>query len=115
MSLATLLNVPPADDHRAFDEFSFSNQDSHNRIVTAIGVQKNIVLSIYVVDPMPLDAMGVWLVNHQQMHNDMNGVTGVAGNDLTSVDWNNEQEKAYWMELHWSEHQQNEQILGLGG
>lgn len=114
MSLATLLNVPAADDRNAFDEFSFSNQDSHNRIISAIFTQKGTSLAVYVVDPMPLEDIGVWLRNHQQMHNDMNGVTGVAGNDLTSVDWNDDQEKAYWMELHWSEHQQNEQILGIG-
>lgn len=114
MSLATLLNVPPANDQSAFDEFSFSNQDSHNRIVNAIYGQMSTTLSIYVLDPMPFEDIDVWLRNHQQMHNDMNGVTGVAGNDLTSVDWTNDQEKAYWVELHWAEHQQNEKKLGIG-
>lgn len=116
MSLATLLNIP-ADihDQEAFDQFSFSNQNSHNKIVAAILAQHDTTLSIYVLDPMPLHDPGVWLQNHQQAHNDFNSITGVPGNDLTSVDWNNEQEKAYWMELHWSEHQQNEQILGITG
>ena len=113
MSLANLLNVPAPNDENAFHEFSFSNQDSHNRIVNAIYGQKGTSLSIYVLDPMPFFDMGVWLRNHQQMHNDMNGVTGIAGNDLSSVDFNDPEQAAYWMQLHWSEHQQNEQLLGL--
>ena len=114
MSLATLLNIPGEDDQNTFDEFSFSNQDSHNRIIRAIGDQNGVTLQVYIVDPMPLADLGAWFRNHQQMHNDMNGVTGVSGNDLSSVDWKDEQAKAYWISLHWSEHQQNEQKLGIG-
>lgn len=113
MSLATLQNEPSTHDEATFAEFSFSNQDSHNKIVNAVFSQKGISLPIYTLDPIPLFDMGVWLRNHQQMHNDMNGVTGVSGNDLSSVDWNNEEQKSYWMQLHWAEHQQNEQALGI--
>jgi hypothetical protein len=113
MSLAVLANIPDPRDENTFHEFSFSNQNSHTRIVTAIGVQKKISLSIYVLDPMPWFDIGVWLANHQQMHDDMNGVSGVSGVDLTSVDWTNEEQAVNWIRLHWSEHQQNEQILGI--
>jgi hypothetical protein len=117
MSLATLFNVPTGTgDQTAFDEFSFSNQDSHNKIIAAIFAQKNITLTIYQVDPMVFEG-DVWLgsLDHQAMHNDMNGVTGVLGNDWTSVDWNDPQQASYFHQLHGAEHQQNEQILGITG
>ena len=114
MSLANLLNVPNPNSENDFAEFSFSNQDSHNRIVNAAYAQKNVQLSVYVLDPMPFFSVGVWLQNHQQMHNDMNGVSGVAGNDLTSVDFSDPEQASYWMQLHWSEHQANEQFFGIG-
>ena len=113
MSLAVLANIPDPNDERTFDLFSFSNQDSHIRIANAAFAQKSTSLSIYVLDPMPFPDLGAWLANHQQMHNDMNGISGVQGVDLTSVDWTDEEQRVNWTRLHWAEHQQNEQFWGI--
>lgn len=113
MSLANLLNIPNISDQNGFNEFSFSNQDSHVKIANAIFTQHSASLAVYTLDPIPFHDVGAWLRNHQQMHNDMNSVTGVVGNDLSAVDWNDPEQSAYWAQLHWSEHQQNEQILRI--
>jgi hypothetical protein len=115
MSLATLLNIPSAQRENTFHEFSFSNQDSHVRIINAVFAKMGTALPLYVMDPMPLWDLGIWFRNHQQAHNDMNAATGVAGNDLSSVDWRDPQQAAYWIELHWNEHLRNEMKLGLIG
>lgn len=113
MSLATLINIPHPNDPNGFAEFSFSNQDSHVKITNAIFEQHSVSLAVYTLDPVPFYDVGAWLRNHQQMHNDMNSVTGVVGSDLSVVDWNDPEQSAYWIQLHWSEHQQNEQLLRI--
>lgn len=112
MSLATLFNVPNANDSTTFSEFSFSNMDQHIIVTNAISAQKEIRIPLYPLDPMPFFDMGVWLRNHQQWHNNINGILGVNGFDLTSVDFNNQEEAESWTRNHASEHQQWSNILG---
>lgn len=112
MSLASLLNIPATDDVRSFDEFSFSNADQHFIVTRAIAAQKSINLPYYVIDPMPFSDIGVWLYEHQQWHNNINGILGVAGLDFTSVDFSNEEQAASWIRLHFSEHLSWAQKLG---
>jgi hypothetical protein len=112
MSLASLLNIPPASDQRAFEEFSFSNADQHLVVTRAIAAQKGISLPYYVIDPMPFFSMGVWLYTHQQWHNNINGVLGVAGLDFTSVDFSNYEQAASFIRLHFQEHLTWSQKLG---
>jgi len=115
MSLADLANIPDPNNLNSFHQFSFSDQDSHRKIIAAIFAQKGITLSLYVVDPMPFSDIGQWFAAEYQMHADMNRVTGVAGSDLSYVDFRNPEQWATWIRLHWSEHQQNENILRILG
>jgi len=112
VSLATLANIPDPNNLTSFWQFAFSDMDSHIKIANAIYTQKGILLPLYILDPMPpLDQIQTWLSNEFQLHVDMNGVTGVPGNDLSRVDIHNPEQWATWIRLHWYEHQQNEQIL----
>lgn len=112
MGLANLANVPRTPQE--FAVFSFSNQDEHFKTAQAILAQKNVTLPIYPVDPINFDALGIWLQNHQQMHNAMNGLLNTSGSDLTAVDFRNPEQVAAWIELHFAEHQRWVQILGTG-
>ena len=80
--LANLYNV--FNDIKGMQQFSFSNADLHTRQNAAILAQHGVDLSSYVLDPIPLEtALPNWLQTHQEIHNQVNQVLGIAGNDLT--------------------------------
>ena len=102
MALSTLYNIPSDDE--TFNIFSFANSDEHTKIASIIASQYSVSVPFYVLDPMPLQNMGAWLLQHQILHNLMNSVSGGESNDLTSVDFNDEDQRAEWFWLHAQEH-----------
>lgn len=111
MSLPTLSNIPQTE--QAFAEFSFSNYDEHRKIYAAIQRDFAISLQEYIIEPLPLFDFSNWAYRHQLMHNLQNQVLGIAGNDLTSVDFSKPDQLAAFIWLHASEHYQAANILGL--
>ena len=112
MSLAVLFNIPESAED--FLTFSFHNQDQHALIVRAVFTNRGIRLPLYLMDPIPPSDPGDWLRTHQQAHNDFNGVLGIDGVDLTSVDFNDPEQLASWSRLHGEEHRQAADILRIG-
>jgi hypothetical protein len=113
MSIANLLNIPNKEDVHSFDFFSFSNMDQHRIVTEAILAKHNVGIELYPLDPIPFFALPDWLRLHQQSHNAINGVLGVDGVDLTSVDFQDEAEIGAWLRLHENEHVQWAERLGL--
>ncbi len=101
--IATLFNI--FNDAQGLNQFSFANADEHLRINEAIVARNGPALSYYVLDPIPTgpDAK-TWLRTHQDIHNQMNAVLGLAGNDLSEVDFNDPDQVASWIWLHAQEH-----------
>ena len=111
MSLANLFNAPDADED--FLVWSFSNQDQHNRIVTAIAAQKKVDIPQFPLDPITMDDFPGWARQHQEAHNNFTQILGIGGVDLTDVDLKDPGELAAWIRLHAEEHRQAAQILGI--
>jgi hypothetical protein len=111
MSLATLFNVP--DDEQTLLVFGFSNMDHHRLIASAIATQKNVTLPLFPLDPLPTFNMTAWAQSHQQMHVDFTSALGIAGVDLSDVDFKDPAQLSAWVILHAAEHQQADAILGL--
>jgi hypothetical protein len=44
----------------------------------------------------------------------MDSILGIAGNDLSDVDWSNPDQLESWVWLHAQEHYRAETILGIG-
>lgn len=109
--LANVANIPFDED--SFFEWSFSNQDEHLKIADSILRKTGTSIQRYILDPIPLNNPGVWLYNHQAAHNVQNGILGITGNDLTSVDFNSPEQVADFVWLHFTEHYQAAQKLGL--
>lgn len=110
--LANLYNV--FNDIKGMQQFSFSNADLHTRQNAAILAQYGVDLSSYVLDPIPLEtALPNWLQTHQEIHNQVNQVLGIAGNDLTDVDFSKPDQVSSWIWLHAQEHLQASNKLGL--
>lgn len=110
--LPLLLNTPQ--NARDFDIFSFINADNHAEIIRQIAIKGQVNLAIFPLDPIPLKDTRIWLEQHQQMHNDMNAFLGTSGSDLADVDFNDKEQLVSWIQLHFVEHLNASNILGLG-
>ena len=109
--LANLYN--PFTDQKSLDQFSFNNLDEHRKIVSAARVRYNVSLPLYVIDPLPQWDFPAWAYRHQFMHNAQNQLLGIAGNDLTTLDFSRQDEIDSWIALHAQEHYQANSILGI--
>lgn len=103
MMLAQLLSPAKGDDD--FNQWAYVHYQDHVEIKQAIQKQKNFNVQIQEIDEINWDDVYGWLERHQLMHNDFNGILDLGGNDLTSVDFQNEGQRQTWMWLNFREHQ----------
>jgi len=109
--LATLFNV--FTDAQGLHQFAFANADQH-RLQTARLREYGVDLTDYILDPIPQgEDLETWLQVHQQAHLQVNTVLGIAGNDLSDVDFKNPDQVASWVWLHAQEHRQAAEKLGI--
>lgn len=94
--------------------WSFANAAQHRDINRIIFETTGDILPDFVLDPFDPNDMNAWLYQHQVMHNAQNAVLGIAGFNLTELDWNNPAELGSWLWNHGQEHFQAAQILELG-
>ena len=114
MSLAGLWNVPANESQLA--QWSFDNAAQHADIIRVIFKNTGKQLDSYVIDPFDAaspEQMGAWLYQHQTMHQQMDAILGIAGYDLTEVNFLDQSMLGGWIQAHALEHQQAAQILGL--
>jgi len=111
MGLASIANVP--DDQNAMNQWAFSHMAHHRDIIAAIRNRFNIILPEYILDPLDPNDLGTWGYQHQIMHNQMDTVLGIAGNDLVDVSWKDKGERSVWIDLNFREHLQANAILGV--
>lgn len=110
--LADLANVPSTDEERA--QWSFAHMAHHRDIAQRIYSLVKIALPEYILDPVDPNDVGQWEYQHQLMHDDQNELLGIAGQDLTGIDWKNSNELAAWVQLNFNEHYQASAILEVG-
>ena len=111
MAVSDLLNRPHDDATWAL--WSFHHRDSHKRILQSIQAQAGLILTEFVLEPITAGDITGFLQRNQQMHLEMDSVTGVSTNNLQDVDFKNSEQFTGWLFLHWSEHNDVERILGL--
>ena len=111
MGLANLFNMPESDED--FLVWSFSNQEQHAAIVSAIATQRKIFLNLFPMDPMPMHDLLAWAEIHQEQHNLENAVLGIAGVDLTDINFRDPGQLSAWLRLHGNEHMRAAAILGI--
>lgn len=108
-----LLYVRPTspDEWRAW---SFNHAANHYDFIFAAAQQKNQNLSQYILDPMDPDNLGMWLYQHQEMHNQINAVLATSGFDLLGLDWDDASQFQEWLRLNGDEHIRLSAALGVG-
>jgi hypothetical protein len=110
--LANLANVPSTDEERA--QWSFAHMAHHRDIAEKIYVLVKIALPEYIIDPIDPNDVGQWEYQHQLMHDNQNQLLGIEGQDLTGVDWKNQNVLTAWIQLNFNEHYQASNILEIG-
>lgn len=111
-AVAGLYNVPGTPSE--WSQWAFINMAHHRDIFRLIYAQQSILLPEFILDPLNPDDPGVWLYQHQRMHEDQNEALGIDGYNLVDVDLSDPEELAGWIYLHSSEHLQAANILGIG-
>lgn len=111
-AIAALYNVPG--DDNSLSEWAFAHAAHHHDIVRRIFELAELRLDEYVLDPFNRNDMQPWLYQHQQMHNQMDFLLGIAGFDLLDVDFKDRNEMAGWIFLNAQEHYQAANLLEIG-
>ncbi len=110
--LANLANVPVSDQERS--EWAFAHMVHHRDIAERIYVLTKLALPEYILDPIDPNDTGTWEYQHQLMHDNQNQLLGIDGQDLTGLDWKDQNLLAAWVQLNFVEHYQASAILEVG-
>jgi hypothetical protein len=109
MALATLAVGFDRSDISGFFIWSQAHAGHHTNCIVAATSQKfGSNFSNYILDPFdPTDPVGLerWLTNHQIMHQAMDIALSLPLNDLSELDWNDEDSVYTWFTQNFSEHQ----------
>lgn len=100
---ALLFNAPA--DETSLSEYSAVHQADHFEITRQL-FQKLGIATIHQppLDPIPMFDLLGWLMNHQLLHNELNGYLGTPGFDLTSVDFRDRTQFLIWSRYNALEH-----------
>lgn len=109
--IENLLNIPRSEQD--WNIWAFNHRDHHDLIRKAIVQNGGPNLPEYQLDPINFGDVKSWLERNQQTHDDMNGVLGLQSSDLEGVDFTNRNQLAAWIYLHWQEHTNAANKLGI--
>lgn len=110
--VAGLFNV--ASTSEEFQTWSFVHAAHHRDINRIVYQLLGDVLPETVLDPFdPQDPEG-WLQQHQLMHQQVDAILGVEGNNLINVDMRDHAQFSGWVFLNADEHFKIANLLGLG-
>jgi hypothetical protein len=109
--LVSLTNVPTNEDE--WRSWSFSHRNNHDRIRQAIQARGGPNLPQAILDPIPFFAFTEWLQRNQKSHTDANGALGLQSTDLLDLDPLNQEQLEVWVESHYEEHLNLNQILKI--
>jgi hypothetical protein len=111
---ALLFNAPY--DPGTLAEYGSVHQFDHFEIIRELFQKLGVTAEIPPIDPIPVEFqldMLTWLMNHQFLHNQANGLLGLSGFDLTSVDFRNREQLLIWTRYNALEHYNMTQALAV--
>lgn len=94
----------PAPTPQGFTEWTYQHYLHHQAIISAARSLRNTQLIQYQIWPVNPQNLDGFLNDHQSMHDEMNALYGVYGNDLSTLDWKDRKAVDAWYFLNWQEH-----------
>lgn len=110
--IAGIYNVPVTQEE--LWTWGTTHAQHHREISATIFALIGFSLPEFVLDPINPDDTGVWEDQHQLIHQAQDGILGIAGFDLSNVNFRDPASLAAWIQLNASEHLQAADILGIG-
>ena len=110
------MNLTPSADapfgnEEAFNDFLGNHEVAHNTIALYLQrAGKN--MAVYPLSQSPIENSD-WLLDHNQMHQQIAQLSGLIVPDLSEVNFKNEEEFSDWMLAHAQVHEQINQTLGI--
>lgn len=111
-AIAALYNVPSTQDELA--TWASAHATHHKNILATIFRLANIQLQEFILDPFDPRDSGSWLLQHQEMHTEMDALLQISGYNLLELDFSDRRDLAGWIWLNADEHKQASDILGIG-
>lgn len=112
-AVAALYNVPLTQEE--LSSWSFAHAAHHADIIRVVYQLFGFELDQqYVLDPFDINNAGVWIYQHQLMHQQFEPILGINGFDLLDVDFRDKNQLAGWIWLNAQTHYQAANTLGIG-
>ena len=111
MSLAMIQYPPPTD--QGLREWAHANWQHHQGIILGLKSQLNVDTPMLRIWPWSGKFDDDWLQQHQEMHSNMNGILGIPGADISSVDYKDRRQLDAFFFQHYIEHQSAASRLAL--
>ena len=111
MSIANIFNNSETPLELA--QWSTLHMILHRNLNLAVLHQHNILLPEFVLDPFDPLAPGVWLLNHQTMHDNIDNIIGLPSYNLLDLNWADPEARQDWLDTHALQMQQETNVLGV--
>lgn len=115
MPLAQILYPPPTD--QGWEEWLHNHVRQHEALIAALnetrGSSLSIPIPIYPVDVKSKSQMQVFNRAHLDLHNEMNQLLGIPGQDISAPDFKDQKALDGWLYTHHSMHLSASQLCGL--
>ena len=111
MALSDVLTTPETQRQRR--DWHFAHRQHHEMIRAEIQTKTKVNLPLLIMDPVGDSPEQVknWLNDHQQMHDQTNGILGLPSNDLTTVNFEDDLQRNAWFFYNYEDHYQWAQKL----
>jgi hypothetical protein len=111
MGLAQIIYPRPTEN--GFQEWAWDHYQHHLAIIQQ-AARLGYVLNQRRIWPVNQQNMQDFLLEHQEMHNEMDAIANVQGSDLQDIDFKDKKKLDAWFYLQYIEHQSVAQFLGGG-
>lgn len=114
MSLAQIQYPPPTG--QGMDEWLHAHTRHHEALIQAIneklGTKLTLSQPIWPVDVKNKDQMAIWSRAHVALHNEMNSLLDIPGQDVSAPDFSDQRKSDSWFFVHVQLHRAAAQLCG---
>lgn len=114
MSLAQIVYPPPTE--QGWQEWLHAHIRHHEALAGALQAKFDVILDsanhLYPLDMESKDQLEVWNKAHLDLHNSMNSLLGIPGQDISAPDFKDKRKSDGWFFLHLQLHRSTADLCG---
>lgn len=101
-NLASILNIDPGES--GLDVWLFDHARDHELLTAQVQTNTGKTQQFFILGSLFGRNLQDWLLDHQKAHDELSAATGVTGNDLQDVSFEDLRQRDAWIQLNWQEH-----------